>query len=120
MAILGALILIVVGLAVAAALLRGGEIVTVDLEWFTIRTEARVVFFAGAIALGLFAIGVWLLLRGLKRFRQRRSEVKGLRKRAETSEEAVRAERAAATPNPAQWPPTEGPDEHFDSAPRDR
>jgi uncharacterized membrane protein len=123
MAVLGLLLLVVVVLAVIAALFRGGDSVHVDLEWFSIRTDASVVFFSGAAATLLFVLGAWLVLGGLKRSRRRRAELKALRQRAEASEKSraqVAAEHPASTSTPEKTRELRnGPDEHFDSAPRD-
>lgn len=124
MAVLGLLILIAVAIAVIAAVLRGGDSVRIDLDWFTIKTDAGVVFAAGAVTLLLFFIGLALLRRGLRKSRQRRAEAKELRKRAETAEEEARREReahaAAADSTDAQHRAADGSDDHFDSTPRDR
>jgi uncharacterized protein HemY len=125
MALLGLLILVAVALAISAVVFRGGDSVRIDLEWFTINTNAWAVFAAGALTLLMLVLGLWLLTTGVKRSRHRRAEVRNLRKRADANEEAAR--RASETSTPAapqtaeaQHRSTDGPDDHFDSAPRER
>jgi ABC-type nickel/cobalt efflux system permease component RcnA len=43
----------------------------------------------------VFLLGWWMVARAMRRARQRRREVKALRKRAETSEEVARREHEA-------------------------
>ncbi|HSS67843.1 MAG TPA: hypothetical protein VLK34_04785 [Nocardioidaceae bacterium] len=92
---MGLLLLIVAVLAAIAAITRGNVAVHIDLEWFTLKTDAGVVFFLGAAAMLAFVIGWWMLARGMRRGRERRREVKALRKRAENSEKVARREREA-------------------------
>jgi ABC-type nickel/cobalt efflux system permease component RcnA len=121
MAVLGFLIIVVVVVAAVAALLRGGASVRIDLEWFTVRTDASVVFLAGVAATLLFFLGVWLMVGGAKRSRRRRLEIKALKKRAEASEKARREEEArAATIAETRSGGTHAstiPDEHSESTP---
>jgi hypothetical protein len=133
MAVIGLLLLVVVVLVAIAALFRGSDSVRIDLEWFSVRTDASVIFFAGVVATLLFVLGCWLVLGGLKRSRRRRSEMRALRDRAEASEKARPAEAAghrsssSTTGGPASGTTAShetrempaGPDAHFDSAPRD-
>ena len=96
MAVLGFLIVVIVVAASVAVLLRGGASVRMDLEWFTVNTDAYVVFLAGVGATLLFFLGVWLMVGGAKRSRRRRLEVKALKKQARESEKARREEEARA------------------------
>ena len=48
---------------------RGGDSVRIDLEWFTVNTNAWAVFAAGALTLLMLVLGFWLLVAGLKRSR---------------------------------------------------
>jgi len=124
MALLGFLILVGVTLAITAVVFRGGDSVRIDLEWFTINTNAWAVFAAGALTLLMLVLGFWLLVTGLKRSRQRRSEVKNLRKRADANQAAGSGGAAQATASSDDTSPShrsgDGPDDHFDSAPRER
>jgi ABC-type nickel/cobalt efflux system permease component RcnA len=95
MVILGLLLLIAAIIAAIAAALRGDVSVHVDLEWFTLKTNAGVIFFLGAAAMLVFVLGWWMVARGMRRGRERRREVKALRKRAETSEQVARREHEA-------------------------
>jgi hypothetical protein len=144
---LGIFVLVVVGLASLAVVLRGGYPVRIDVHWFTIKTSVGVVFLAGAVALALVVFGLSLLYEGLKRGHRRRKETKDLRKRANANETAAAASSggtAQATPPPgAGTSPgvgstspaagstpvrgsseagtrSAGPDDHFDTAPRER
>ncbi len=125
MVALGVLLLLIAAVVVIATILRGGAAVSMDLGWFTINTHAYVVFFAGAVTLLLTLAGLALMLGGAKRGRRRRSEVKGLRKRAETSEEIARREHEANAARERQAPRSTGsgrtdePDDHYNTAPRD-
>jgi membrane protein implicated in regulation of membrane protease activity len=95
MVILGLLLLIIAVIAAITAIARGNVAVHIDLGWFTVKTDTGVVFFLGAAAMLAFVIGWWLLARGMRRGRERRREVKALRKRAVTSEETARREHEA-------------------------
>jgi membrane protein implicated in regulation of membrane protease activity len=95
MVILGLLLLIAAIVAAIAAAVRGDVSVHVDLEWFTLKTNAGVIFFLGAAAMLVFVLGWWMVARGMRKGRERRREVKALRKRAETSEEVARREHEA-------------------------
>jgi hypothetical protein len=109
--------LIAAVIAAIAALARGNVSVHVDLEWFTLKTNVGVVFFLGAAAMLLFLLGWWMVAHGMRRGRQRRREVKALRKRAEKSEEVAHREREARV---AEQRPSEGDDasaRHRDGAP---
>jgi hypothetical protein len=123
---LGVLILVIVAVASVTAFLRGGETIRIDLHWFTVKTTAGVVFLAGAVALALVVLGLSLIWEGLKRGRKRRKETKALRQRAEAGERlastAGQPDTGATAQQPGQSPvtPPRGPDDHFDSAPRDR
>jgi uncharacterized membrane protein YcjF (UPF0283 family) len=130
---LGIFILVIVGLASLAVVFQGGDPVRINLHLFTVKTSIGIVFLAGAVALALVVFAVSLLWEGLKRGRRRRRETKDLRRRAEanqasaplgatsgstaTSAAAPRtAPSAPPTPGPA---PRTGPDDHFDTAPRE-
>jgi ABC-type nickel/cobalt efflux system permease component RcnA len=95
MVFLGLLLLIVAIAAGVVAALRGDASVHVDLRWFDLDTNAAGVFFIGAAAMLVFVLGWWMIARSMRRNRERRREMKGLRKRAEASEEAAQRERQA-------------------------
>ena len=90
MIVLGLLLLVAVAVVSVAAIARGGDNVTIDLGSFEIRTDAAGMFLAGAVALLLAVIGLWLMSRGLKRSRRRRQEIHELRTRAARNEAAHR------------------------------
>jgi hypothetical protein len=95
MVILGLLLVIVAVVAAIAAAARGNISIHADLGWFDLDTNAGVVFFLGAAAMLAFVVGWWMVARGMRRGRQRRREVKALRKRAERSEATARQEHEA-------------------------
>jgi hypothetical protein len=123
---LGVLILVVVAAASLGVFFRGGETIHIDLHWFTIKTTAGIVFLAGAIALALAVFALSLIWEGLKRSRRRRKETKELRHRAAANEQsgaAATGQTPSGSPGgaaPTAVPRSTGPDDHFDSAPRDR
>jgi hypothetical protein len=128
---LGILVLVIVGLASLAVVIRGGYPVRIDVHWFTVKTSVGVVFLAGAVALALVVFGLSLLYEGVKRGHRRRKETKDLRKRVQASESSAPVAPGApsstnppsATPTPGgssqMTRPARGPDEHFDTAPRE-
>jgi ABC-type nickel/cobalt efflux system permease component RcnA len=95
MIILGMLLIIVAVIAAIAAAARGNVSVHLDLEWFTLKTNAGVVFFLGVASMLLFVAGWWMLARAIRRGRGRRREMKALRVRAEESEAAASREHEA-------------------------
>jgi hypothetical protein len=127
---LGIFILVIVGLASLAVVFQGGDAVRIDLHLFTVKTTIGVVFLAGAVALALVVFGLSLLWEGLKRGRRRRRETKDLRRRAEANQSSTSppGSPSGSTPAPPAAPPTTpqapgrrpGPDDHFDTAPRER
>lgn len=119
MALLGFLILVAVALIISAIVLRGSDSVRIDLEWFTVNTDAWAVFAAGAVTVLMLGIGCWLLAAGLKRSRKRRAEMRALRDRADAKENAA-AQPAAGTDTAATPGSAKSPDDHFDSTPRER
>jgi hypothetical protein len=127
---LGIFILLVVGLASLAVVFGGGQSVHIDMHWFTINTSVSVVFLSGAVALALVVFGLSLLYEGLKRGHRRRKETKELRKRVTASQTAPPTVTGPSETGGAGSAPTGGssqataspggPDEHFDTAPRER
>jgi hypothetical protein len=126
---LGIFILLVVGLASLAVVFGGGQSVHIDMHWFNINTSVSVVFLSGAVALALVVFGLSLLYEGLKRGHRRRKETKELRKRVTASQTAP-AVSGPPAPGSAGSAPSggssqattspAGPDDHFDTAPRER
>jgi hypothetical protein len=119
MVILGFLLLIAAVIAAIAAAARGNVSVHVDLEWFTLKTNAGVIFFLGAASMLLFLVGWWMIARSMRRSRERRREVKALRKRAEKSEETARRERDARVASAPRAPsdvPDDGSARHREDA----
>ena len=178
MIVLGALLVLLAVLVILAAT-RATDPATLDLGVLSVDTTALGIFLAGAVTVLVLVLGLWLVASGLRRARQKRAEVKALRRQAQESNqrseemaarpvapprrqrgekrrvreepvvtrEPISAERpddpaSAAGPapagatgsgeaagsggpgssaaTPADRPPPEGPDEHFESAPRER
>jgi hypothetical protein len=141
MIVLGLLVLVVVVAVAVVAIARGSDPVTFKVGSLSLETDGTGMFLAGAGALLLSVLGVWLLKKGLVRSRHRRQEMRELRDRASRNEEAARREQAAAahgetgeTGDQTRTAPTtqqtrvddagrhveSGSDEHFDSTPRER
>ena len=138
MIVLGLLVLLVVVAVAVVAIARGSDPVTFKVGSLSLETDGTGMFLAGAGALLLTVLGVWLLKKGLVRSRHRRQEMRELRDRASRNEEAARREEAAAaqgeTGEQTRTAPTtqqtrvddsdrhveSGTDEHFDSTPRER
>jgi hypothetical protein len=151
MVIFGLVMLLLALLIVIAAVVHGGDPASLDLQLFTIKTNVTGVFVAGAATLLLAVLGLALVVTGLRYDRRRRAQIKDLRKRASSGEEAAAAsgskeesaESSGAAPTRAatesSTPRTatssgstssgstsadgsggdDGPDEYFESAPRD-
>jgi hypothetical protein len=127
MAILGLILLVVAAGAIIGVFANGGTDTRLDLGLFHADTTVAGVFIAGAATLLIAVLGLWLLKAGLARTRRRRQEVKALRNQAANQRVANRrdAPSTGAAPQPGGAAPTErrpgdDPDQHFDSAPRER
>jgi uncharacterized membrane protein len=125
MIVFGVFLLVVVAVVSVTVFFRGGDTVHIDLHWFTIKTSAGMVFLAGAVALALVVLALSLIWEGLKRARRRRKETKELRQRAAANDRIAQprgsGSTGATTAGPAGTGAVQprGPDDHFDSAPRD-
>jgi hypothetical protein len=127
MAILGLILLVVAAGAVIGVFANGGTDTRLDLGLFHVDTTVAGVFIAGVATLLIAVLGLWLLKAGLARTRRRRQEVKALRNQAANQRVANRRD-APSTGTPPQprgaatteRPPGDDPDQHFDSAPRER
>lgn len=132
---LAVFVLVVVALASMAVLFSGGYPVRIDMHWFAIKTSVGVVFLAGAVALGLVVFALSLLWEGIRRGHRRRKETRELRRRAQATSAAAQAGPSSSTvsngpsattagssvpPPPRGSAGVAGPDDHFDSAPRER
>lgn len=126
---LGIFVLIAVTLVSLVVIFRGNDPVQIDLHYFDVDTSVGFVFIAGAVALALLAFGLSLLWEGLKRSRRRRKETKQLRSQvASASGTSTGGTSTGGTPlgstsaggTPTGGASTPGPDDHFDSAPRER
>jgi hypothetical protein len=115
--VLGLLILILAAIVVVTMIARGTESTEVDLDAFTIRTDASVIFLAGAATLLLAVLGLVVLMAGLKRARRRRGEMRELRDRARAVERRSAGETAPGRSRDSDQPDQGDP---FDSTPRDR
>lgn len=82
MVIFGLVLLLLVALLVIAVVANGGDPASLDLQLFTIGTNVTGVFVAGAVTLLLGVLGLWLVAKGVKHDRSRRSQIKDLRKQA--------------------------------------
>jgi uncharacterized protein HemY len=125
---LGIFVLVAVTLVSLVVIFRGNDPVQIDLHYFNVDTSVGFVYIAGAVALALLAFGLSLFWEGLKRSRRRRKETKQLRSQVasssgtstggtplgSTSTEKASTGGASASGGPA------GPDDHFDTAPRER
>jgi ABC-type nickel/cobalt efflux system permease component RcnA len=141
--VLGILMVALAVLVILAAVTRAGnDEAVLNLGVIDVNTTALGIFLAGAVTLLVLVLGLWLIASGLRRARQKRSEVKRLRREAEESNqrsseqasrpvappESKRAEKQRVVEEPvvvrepieSQPSRSEGPDEHFESAPRDR
>ena len=125
MVVIGLLLLLGVAAVTLAALLRGGDSVRIDLEWFAVRTDVTGVFVAGAATRLLAFLGLWLLGKGLKRNRRKRAEMHALRDRARRADSTDAPGSAGSSSvdgktRGAERTSRSDGDDHFDSAPRDR
>ncbi len=139
MIVLGLLLLLLVAVVVAAVMLEGGgDPALLDLQAFTIDTDVRGIFVAGAATVLVGVFGASLLMSGLKRSRRKRAEVKALKakaasKTAKPSPETARPAPTGQSGSTAAGPPTaveqrrrndgeddDGTDEYFETTPRDR
>lgn len=117
MVVLGLLILIAVAAVVVVMLMRGDDEVRIDLDSLgAYRTDASVVFIVGAVTVLVGVLGFTILLAGLKRARRRRAEVRELKDRARRVDEGTGSHGATHSASDRDG----GPDEHFDSTPRER
>lgn len=146
MVIFGLVLLLLAVLVTVAAVVHGGAPASLDLQLFTVKTNVTGVFVAGAITLLILVFGTALVVLGLRHDRSRRAQIKDLKKRASRRE--GKAPSTSAPPRSSSPPPSRtisdsssrgaetptssggstsadaprrdgGPDEHFDSAPRD-
>ncbi len=132
MIVLGLLVLLAVAAIAVIAIARGGDPVSFKIGSYTVDTDGTGMFLAGAGALLLAMVGLWLLRRGLHRSRERRHEMKELRDRAAHNETSTRRGRGAEgtrsvddSTAPTSTDVDESgrhvdSDDHFDSTPRER
>ena len=153
MIVLGVLMVAVAVLVILAAVTRAGnDEAVLNLGVIDVNTTALGIFLAGAVTLLILVLGLWLIASGLRRARQKRSEVKRLRREAEESNqrsseqasrpvappkskraekhrvveepvvvrEPIESQPSQSAPNAERADGAQGPDEHFDSAPRER
>jgi ABC-type nickel/cobalt efflux system permease component RcnA len=140
-------------LVILAAVTRAGnDEAVLNLGVIDVNTTALGIFLAGAVTLLVLVLGLWLIASGLRRARQKRSEVKQLRREAQESSqrssdqaarpvappesrrgdkrrvveepgvvrEPIEEEQSGPAPTAERPAGSPGPDEHFDSAPRER
>jgi hypothetical protein len=159
MVLFGLVLLLIAVLIVIAAVVNGGDPASLDLQLFTIKTNVTGVFVAGAITLLLAVLGAALVAYGLRYDKQRRAQIRDLRKRAARGEgrdgssglpppkeSSPRPARSATDEFPSTTAtgagstestaparstgasgstsadvsrPDDGPDEYFETAPRD-
>jgi hypothetical protein len=156
MVLFGLILLLIAVLIVIAAVVNGGDPASLDLQVFTIKTTVTGVFVAGAITLLLAVLGAALVAYGLRYDKQRRAQIRDLRKRASRSEgrdgpsglqppqkssprparpatdesapttttttgstEATGSTGSTGSTSADVSGPDDGPDEYFETAPRD-
>lgn len=95
MVVLGLVLLLIVAIVVIGVVFRGNSPVSLDLQWFTVSTNARAIFITGIVITVLAVCGFLVIRAGLKRGHRRRTEMRGLRDRAHSQEAIARREQAA-------------------------
>lgn len=133
MIVLGLLVLIAVAAVAVVAIARGGDPVSFKVGSLTFDTDGTGMFLAGAGALLLAVVGLWLLRRGVARSRQRRQDMRELRDRADRNDQSARRDPSATATtrddasaagttrtDDSRRPVDSDTDDHFDSTPRER
>jgi membrane protein implicated in regulation of membrane protease activity len=110
-----ALLFIALAVVFAVLVLTGSDpSLTLDLRAFKVDTSLTGVYLSGILTVLVAGIGLWMLRAGLRRSRNRRSEVKQLRRAARTDRRATPDSSGSGT-----TPADPNADGHFNSAPRD-
>ena len=129
MIVLAVILLLLVTIVALSAILAGDGAASLNLVGADIVTSERVLFLTGAASAAVAAFALWLLFKGLKRARSRRTEMQRLRAAASSS---ARDREVGESPYPYRFPgasptaqpsPMRRPDDdergHFESLPRD-
>ncbi len=103
MVIFGLLLLLLAVVAIIAAVARGSDPASIDLVWFTVKTNVTGMFVAGALTTLIAVIGLALLMAGLRRDRRRRAQITDLKQRAAGGDS--RAAREQAVTRQSSAPP---------------
>ncbi len=117
MIVLGVLLVVVAVVVSVGIGLRATQAASIDLWWFTVNTTVSVFYFTGLVLMTVAVLGLWLLLRGVRRGYRRRKEMRELRARAQRVEPVRETPPAPAPAAPRE--PTRDADDYFDSAPRE-
>lgn len=137
MVILGLLLLLLAVVVAIAAIYRGGEPAQLDLQVFKVTTNVTGIYLAGAATLLVAVLGLLALMYGLRHDRRRRAQIKELKQQAARpdqqtapprqsrpapaapSRETTQRSSSGSTSAEVGGRDNNGPDEHFQSAPRD-
>ena len=95
MLVLGLLLIILTIALTAGAVYDGGDEATVEILGQSLSTTVAGVFFAGAVTMLLFLVGVWALMASMGRARRKRADRKDAKNRQKESVLALEEERAA-------------------------
>lgn len=95
MLVLGLLLIILTIALTAGAVYDGGDEATVEILGQSLSTTVAGVFFAGAVTMLLFLVGVWALMASMGRARRKRADRKDAKNRQKKSVQALEEERAA-------------------------
>jgi len=95
MLVLGLLLIILTIGLTAGAVYDGGDEATVEILGQSLSTTVAGVFFAGAVTMLLFLVGVWALMASMGRARRKRADRKDAKTRQKESVLALEEERAA-------------------------
>jgi membrane protein implicated in regulation of membrane protease activity len=95
MLVLGLLLIILTIALTAGAVYDGGDEATVEILGQSLSTTVAGVFFAGAVTMLLFLVGVWALMASMGRARRKRADRKDAKNRQKQSVQALEEERAA-------------------------
>jgi len=126
MVVLALILLLLVAVVVVSAVVAGDGTAVLNLVGADIVTTERTLFLTGAASMAVAGLALWLLIKGTKRARARRSEMHRLREAAAHSggaEHGVsdRGGRDDRPGSPGGRRPHRGDDErdHFESLPRE-
>jgi len=124
MVVLALILLLLVAVVVVSAVLAGDGPATLNLVGADIVTTERMLFLAGVVSTAVAGVALWLLVKGAKRARARRSEMHRLREQAAHPDGGGHGDRGLRDDRPrssGRRSPHRGDDErdHFESLPRE-